>query len=126
MVDWTDWPLLQVSAVEIAAAEVPNVVGAALTEALERGETFAAVVETRRMATGRDRAHGALERVRMVRRLRPGLAAHCRGLAFVVSIESIRANAKAVAAGSRIWGCPTTTVDDLARARAWARDRLGS
>lgn len=127
-IDWTDWPLLRVCTAGVPDAEVSRVVGDALAEALERGEAFAAVVETPQAAIGRERprGRGALERVRLVRRLRPGLAERCRGLAFVLPAASIRANARALTSGAKIWGCPTTATDDPEHARAWARERLGS
>jgi hypothetical protein len=122
-VDWSGWPLLEVRAADLQPGEVPGVVGAALSEAIERGETFAAVVETPDPRP-RGRVRGAVEQVRMVRRLRPGLARHCRGLAMVLSPDAIRDNTKVIKAGPRIWGCPVNAVSDLASARAWARDQL--
>lgn len=120
-VDWSGWPLLEVRAADLRPSEVPAMVGAALGEAIGRGETFVAVVET----SGRQgRVRGAVEQVRMVRRLRPGLVRHCRGLAMVLPVDAIRDNAKVIKAGPKIWGCPVHAVADLASARAWARDQL--
>jgi hypothetical protein len=93
-----------------------------LTAALERREPFAAVL---RMPEGRPRRlAGAGDRVRLMKALRPGLRARCAGLAFVVSAEAQQANARAIRAGAKLWGCPTTAADDPAAALAWARQQL--
>ena len=67
---------------------------------------------------------GVAERIRMLKRLRRGLSAQCLGLAFVVSAEAQRHNAKAIRSADKMWGCPTLAVDDHTTARAWALARL--
>lgn len=111
--------------IEVPADGEPRVVAQALREALARGEPFAAVVSMPVMARPR-RLAGAAERIRMLKELRPGLAARCRGLAFVMPMAAQQDNAKAIRSADKIWACPTTTTDDLEQARAWARDRLAS
>lgn len=121
---FTQWPLvtLDVSALDPAAGA--RRVGDVLTAAMERRESFAAVV---RMPEGRPRRMaGAGERVRLLKTLRPGLRERCAGLAFVVSAEAQQANAKAIRAGAKLWGCPTTATDDPAAALAWAYQQLAA
>ncbi|BCL30714.1 hypothetical protein ACFFS2_21480 [Streptomyces aurantiacus] len=120
----TRWPLvvLDVSALDPAAGA--RRVGDVLTAALERREPFAAVLT---MPESRPRKlAGAGERVRLVKTLRPGLRNRCAGLAFVVSAEAQQANAKAIRAGAKLWGCPTTATHDPAAALAWARQQLAA
>ncbi len=64
--------------------------------------------------------------MRLVKTLRPGLRNRCAGLAFVVSAEVQQANAKAIRAGAKLWGCPTTATHDPAAALAWARQQLAA
>lgn len=126
-VDWTGWPLLQVRAGDAGPEQARTVVAQALGEAVRRGEPFAAVVEMPQGAVARrSRIRGAVEHVRMLKALRPGLTAHCRGLAFVMSADAQRDNARAIGAGAKVWGCPTTVTDDPAGARAWARAQLST
>jgi hypothetical protein len=122
-VDWNAWPLLEIRAADLTPAELAGVVGTALGEAIGRGEAFVAVVQPPGMAK-RGRVRGAVEQVRMVCRLRPGLVAHCRGLAMVLPPSAIRDNEKVIRSGPRIWGCPVNAVSDLASARAWALGQL--
>ncbi|MCI3277962.1 hypothetical protein [Streptomyces cylindrosporus] len=122
------WPLVVVDVSERTGDEAPAAVAGALGAAVEtaraRREGFAAVVQMPSTVRRGPRPAAATERVRMLRRLRPGLAESCRGLAFVVSAEVQRANAKAIRAGARLWGCPTYTVDTVVAAQAWAREQL--
>ena len=94
--------------------------------AVQRGEAFAAVVRMPEAPPRGRRIAGVAERVRMLKRLRPGLVEHCRGLAFVMSEEGQRNNAKALRSGAKMWGCPTFATDDPEHARSWAQSRLGS
>jgi hypothetical protein len=103
--------------VEVSADEGPRAVAAALREAIARNQPFAAVVS---MSAQTTTATGLRERIRILKELRPGLAAHCRGLVFVTTTPPRQKNL------SRVWGCPTTTTDDLEQARAWARNQLAS
>lgn len=123
MIDWSDWPLLYVRAADLPADQARQVTGQALEEALARGGPFAAVVEMPPAPPGRVR--GALEQVRMVRRLRPGLAEHCRGLAFVMSADARIEHAKLIRTGPKVWRCPVHAATDPRRAGSWARERLG-
>jgi hypothetical protein len=72
----------------------------------------------------RRRVTGAVDAVRILRRLRPGLVAQCRGLAFVMPAAAQRDHAKQIRSADKIWGCPTLTTDDVDQARAWADERL--
>lgn len=120
----TRWPLVVLDVSAVDAASGARRVGDVLTAALERRENFAAVI---RMPEGRPRRlAGAGERVRLIKTLRPGLRDRCAGLAFVVSAEAQRANAKAIRAGAKLWGCPTTATDDPAAALTWAREQLAA
>jgi hypothetical protein len=74
----------------------------------------------------RSRVKDAVERVRMVKRLRPGLSARCLGLAFVAPAAVQKDNAKSLRSADKIWGCPTTSTDDPAQAESWARGRLAA
>jgi hypothetical protein len=122
--DWDDWPLVQIRIGDTPEDEIPDVVWQALRAALDRNETFAAVVEMPTVASRRGRIRDAARRVRMVKQLRPGLAERCRGLAFVMPAEALRENEKTIRSASKIWGCPTTAVDDFTQGREWARGRL--
>ena len=125
-VDWAGWPLLVVRADKASADEVPGTVSAALGEAISRGERFAAVVVMGDPGPRRSRVKDAVERVRMVKRLRPGLSAHCLGLAFVAPASVQKDNAKTLRSADKIWGCPTTSTDDPAQAETWALGRLAA
>ncbi|MQA86902.1 MAG: hypothetical protein GEV03_20295 [Streptosporangiales bacterium] len=125
-VDWADWPLLEVRTGDLSAHEARTVVAQALRQALDRGEPFAAVVEIPQVPVRRPRMRGTVEHVRLVKELRPGLAERCRGLVVVMPAHALHDNTKTIRAGAKIWGCPTFAVDDLARARAWARDQLSA
>lgn len=116
------WPLLELDAT--SPPDGPAVVMQALREALARSEPFAAVIRMPPSTQRERRIAGAVERVRMLKALRGGLADRCRGLAFVMPLEAQRDNAKLLRSGSKMWGCPTTATDDLAAARAWAREQL--
>ncbi|MGI5460158.1 hypothetical protein ACQEWB_44760 [Streptomyces sp. CA-249302] len=107
-----------------APAAVADALGTAVETARARGGGFAAVVRMPPTVRRGPRLSAATERVRLLRRLRPGLAVSCRGLAFVVSAEVRQANAKAIRAGAKLWGCPTHTAETVTAARAWAQGRL--
>ncbi|MET7641061.1 hypothetical protein [Streptomyces sp. NPDC005438] len=116
------WPLVTLDVGQLDPVTGARQVGEVLTAALERREPFSAVI---RMPEDRPRGMaGAGERVRLLKTLRPGLRERCAGLAFVLSPEAQRANAKTIRAGAKVWGCPTTATDDPAAALAWARRRL--
>ncbi|NLU73354.1 hypothetical protein HCC61_11810 [Streptomyces sp. HNM0575] len=124
-------PVVVIDASSVPAQAAPELVSDALLAALARDETFAAVVrmpETTPEAMPetmprKQRVADAGNRVRMLKRLRPGLSARCLGLAFVMPESAQRENARAIRAGAKLWGCPTLTTDDLARAQAWAEAR---
>jgi len=119
-----DRPLVVVDASGASPDTAPTVVFDALMAALERGAAFAVVVRMPDVPARGRRVAGAVERVRMLKRLRPGLSEHCRGLAFVMSEDAQRGNAKALRSGAVMWGCPTFATDDPGQARSWAQARL--
>jgi hypothetical protein len=121
-VDWTGWPVVEVFA---DGGDQPAAVSDVLAEAIERADPFAAVVVMANVPPRR-RVGGAVDRVRMLRKLRPGLVAHCRALAFVMPAAAQEDHAKKIKSADRIWGCPTLTTDDVERARAFARESLRS
>jgi len=119
-----EWPLVVVDASGTTPDAAPTVVFDALMAAVERREDFAAVVRMPETPPRGRRIAGAVERVRMLKRLRPGLVEHCRGLAFLMSEDAQRNNAKALRSGPSLWGCPTFATDDPGQARSWALARL--
>jgi hypothetical protein len=124
MIDWTQWPILLVRAGESAADQARRETLRALDEALARDEAFAVVVELPSEQSGKVRDR--LGHVRMIRRLRPGLAARCRGLAFVLPAEAQHRHAKLLGSGAKVWGCPVHADADPDGARSWARRRLAA
>lgn len=111
--------------------EGTRLIGEGLLAATNRETPFAAVVvmptsagEAERTGAGGRRLEGVGDRVRVLKRLRPGLHQWCRGLAFVATPEAQQVGAKAIKAGSRMWGCPTRTFDDVVTARTWAEQQL--
>ncbi len=114
---------LDVSTLEPEPAS--RLVGETLAAAISAERPFAAVIRMPEHPAPRDRRlRNAGERVRLLKRLRPGLRVWCRGLAFVVSAQTQQANSKAIQAGARLWGCPTFNTDDAEAAENWARSRL--
>lgn len=118
------WPLVEVDAAELSIPEAQRLVGDALQVAIGRGEPFAAIVHMPAAAPGNRKIAGVAERIRMLKRLRPGLGTWCRGLAFVVSADARQQHARTIRSGDKLWGCPTLAVDDQAAAHAWALARL--
>ncbi|MFF4324054.1 hypothetical protein [Streptomyces sp. NPDC001568] len=118
---------------EIDAAGLPMELAQALVldelRALtERGEPFAAVL----LMPAPPRAHAprpsgtsAADRVNVLKSIRPGLTAHCRGLAFVAPADIPAERARAIHSSEQLWGCPTTSTQNAATARAWAEERAG-
>jgi hypothetical protein len=117
--------LVTVDASGAAPESAHAVVFETLMAAVERREAFAAVVRMPESPPRGRRIAGAAERVRLLRRLRPGLAECCRGLAFLMSEDAQRNNAKVLRSGAVMWGCPTFATDDPEQARSWALARLG-
>jgi hypothetical protein len=66
------------------------------------------------------------DRIRALKLIRPGLTAHCRGLAFVAPADISVERAKAIHSGDNLWGCPTMATQDATAARAWAKERARS
>lgn len=121
---FAQWPLVVLDVSTLDPEAGARRLGDVLTAALERRESFAAVL---RMPEGRPRKlAGAGERVRLLKTLRPGLRNRCAGLAFVVAAEAQQANAKAIRAGTKLWGCPITVTGDPNAALAWARQQLAA
>ena len=124
MTESVGWPVVVVDASGATPETAPTVVFDTLMAAVQRREVFAAVVRMPEAPPRGRRIAGVAERVRMLKRLRPGLVEHCRGLAFVMSEEGQRNNAKALRSGPTMWGCPTFATDDPGQAHSWARARL--
>ena len=118
--------IVDVDVTDATPEAAPTAVFEALMAAVERQEAFAAVVRMPETPPRGRRIAGAAERVRLLRRLRPGLVERCRGLAFVMSEDAQRNNAKALRSGAVMWGCPTFATDDPGQARSWALARLES
>lgn len=95
----------------------------------ERAEPFAAVLLMPAPPEGRtppEPGASATDRVRALKSIRPGLTAHCRGLAFVAPADIPAERAKTIHSGDKLWGCPTMATQDETAARAWARGRAGT
>ncbi|WP_097865645.1 hypothetical protein [Streptomyces sp. rh34] len=99
----------------------------------ERAEPFAAILLMPAPPQGRTPAASAsaptsgtsaADRVRTLKQIRPGLTAHCRGLAFVAPPDIPAERAEAIHSGEQLWGCPTTATRDVTAARAWAEARV--
>jgi hypothetical protein len=120
----TSWPLVEVDASALPVLEAQQSITGSLQAAIERGEPFVAVVHMPAAAPRERRIAGVADRIRMLKRLRPGLSARCLGLAFVVSAEAQRQNAKAIRSADTLWGCPTHAVAEPTAARAWALAQL--
>jgi hypothetical protein len=118
--------LVMVDASGAAPDSAHAVVFDALMAAVERREVFAAVIRMPETPPRGRRVAGAVERVRLLKRLRPGLVERCRGLAFVMTEDAQRNNAKAIRSGPVMWGCPTFATDDPGQARSWALAQLES
>lgn len=120
----------EVVLIDVAAhpiAEATALVGTALFSAVEQKVPFAAVVVMPESTGPRGRRFSQIgERVRMLKRLRPGLRQWCRGLAFVASAQMQADNHKALRAGAKMWGCATFAATDVASARSWARAQLNA
>ncbi|MQA79684.1 MAG: hypothetical protein GEV10_14595 [Streptosporangiales bacterium] len=129
LVSWTDWPVVEIRVADGSADDTATLVARTLQSALDRGTEFAAVVHmpdgSADDAARRRPPSGAVERVRLLKRLRPGLAERCRGLAFVLSETAQQQRAKALRSGDKVWKCPTTVTDDPELARDWVRRQLG-
>jgi hypothetical protein len=98
----------------------------------EHAEPFAAILLMPAPPQGRTPAASAsasgtstADRVRTLKQIRPGLTAHCRGLAFVAPPDIPAERAEAIHSGEQLWGCPTMATQDVAVARAWAGARVG-
>ncbi|MFH9763785.1 hypothetical protein ACH4MJ_31830 [Streptomyces anulatus] len=102
----------------------------------ERAEPFAAILLMPAPPEGRTPAAPApasapasvsgtstADRVRTLKLIRPGLAALCRGLAFVAPPDIPAERAAAIHSGEQLWGCPTMATQDVTAARAWAGAR---
>lgn len=118
------WPVLELDASDAPAQDAVTVIADGLRAALEAATPFAAVLRVPPPAGRQRRTAGAVERVRILRQLRPGLAERCRGLAFVMPAEALHADTRLARSGPKLWGCPTTATDDIEQARAWAREQL--
>ncbi|WP_405696683.1 hypothetical protein OHA99_17730 [Streptomyces coelicoflavus] len=113
----------QIDATGLPMAEAQDLVLRELRGLTEQAQPFAAVLL---MPAPPQRPGGppATDRIRALKEIRPGLTAHCRGLAFVAPAEIPAERAKAIHSGDSLWGCPTTATQDMAEARSWAQSRL--
>jgi len=118
------WPLVRLDVSDLPPTDGARRVNDTLLAAAGRGEPFAAVLRMPAITERPKVIGGVSERVRMLKQLRPRLKQHCLGLAFVVPIETQAVNAKAIRAGTKLWGCPTFATDDPDAATAWAYERL--
>ncbi|MGB4776813.1 hypothetical protein [Microbacterium sp.] len=116
-------PLVEIDAADTPPETAAREVSAALLTAIERGEPFAAVVRMPEAPPRGVRLGDVTERVRTLKRLRPGLHAHCIGLAFIVTADTMQRQAKTIRSGDKLWGCPTFSTVDPDAALAWARAR---
>lgn len=120
-----DQNLIVVDAASRGIDDATRFIGDELMRATTRQERFAAVVVMPPNPGSRGRRLANVgDRVRMLKRLRPGLREWCSGLAFVASADMQRDNAKAIRAGAKMWGCPTFSTADRDEARAWAEAQL--
>lgn len=118
-------PIVHIDVAAHPIAEATALVGQALLDATTQETPFAAVVVMPAHTGMRGRKFAQIgERVRMLKRLRPGLRRWCRGLAFVASAQMQQDNDKALRAGSKMWGCPTYATTDSATAHQWAEKQL--
>lgn len=119
--------LLWVDTSELGIDDATRVVGERLLAATAAHTYFAAVILMPPNPGSRMRALiNVRERVRMLKRIRPGLRQWCKGLVFVASADMQRDNAKAIRAGQKMWGCPTWATDDPDAARHWAEAQLSA
>lgn len=117
--------LLWVDTSELGIDDATRLVGEKLLAATEAEEHFAAVIFMPPNPGSRMRnLINVRDRVRMLKRIRPGLRQWCKGLVFVASADMQRDNAKAIRAGQKMWGCPTWATDDPEAARSWAEAQL--
>ncbi|MFH9135992.1 hypothetical protein [Streptomyces sp. NPDC017524] len=96
----------------------------------ERADPFAAILLMPAPPDGRTpvtspSGRSAADRVRTLKLIRPGLTAHCRGLAFVAPSDIPAERAASIHSGEQLWGCPTMATQDVTAARAWAGARVG-
>lgn len=96
----------------------------------ERAEPFAAILLMPAPPDGRTpvtspSGRSTADRVRTLKLIRPGLTAHCRGLAFVAPADIPAERAASMHSGEQLWGCPTMATQDVTAARAWVGARVG-
>nr|WSZ97677.1 hypothetical protein OH820_20240 [Streptomyces sp. NBC_00857] len=117
-----DTEVHEIDATGLPTPEAQDLILSELRTLTERTAPFAAVLL---MPAPEERPTGApaTDRIRTLKELRPGLTAHCRGLAFVAPADILEERAKAIHSGDKLWGCPTTATQDAEAARAWARSR---
>ncbi|MBO1337641.1 hypothetical protein [Streptomyces sp. VRA16 Mangrove soil] len=113
----------EIDATGLPTPEAQDLVLRELRGLADRAVPFTAVLL---MPEPEERPTGApaTERIRALKELRPGLTAHCRGLAFVAPAHITAERARAIHSGDKLWGCPTTATQDVAAGRAWARGRM--
>ena len=115
---------IEIDATALGVGAATQAVTDALQDAVARGVPFTAVVRAPPVPRGGIRVTDMTHGTRMLKLLRPGLRARCRGLAFVVDERTLSRYGKVIRTGDRVWGCPTSTGADLDAARSWATARL--
>lgn len=90
--------------------------------AQERGQ-FSVLVDARPAGDAPAAARqGRMEQVRRLRALRPSMAAHAVGAAFVTTPEALAGQRRRARAARAVLGCPVEVFDSEAPALAWLRD----
>ncbi|MGW1094967.1 hypothetical protein ACWD5W_04155 [Streptomyces sp. NPDC002455] len=115
----------EVHEIDVAGLPTPEAQDLILRELRALTERAAPFVAVLVMPAPEERPTGApaTDRIRALKELRPGLTAHCRGLAFVAPADIPEERAKAIHSSDALWGCPTTATQDAEAAHAWARSR---
>lgn len=120
------WPLPVLDVGRVDASAARDAILGLLDRALARDEPFAAVVDMSAITLdapgGRDAKVAG--QAKAVKELRARLAAHCKGLAFVV--PAVPPGAETRSANDRFWGCPTATVEQRPEALEWAQEQLAA
>lgn len=121
-IDLSGWPLVAVRLDDVSRmAERAALVGV-VSSALERRRPFGLLVAAKSPLTDAD-AHD--EPLRWLRRRRTEVGTWCRGVAYVLPVETIaRFDTAERAAARRLWGCEVEAVRDADAARAWLLARF--
>lgn len=110
--------LVKIDAAALPAGDATVMVAEKLGEAIAEGGSFQAMVWMPE-STERPKGLQAVRAVRMLKKIRPGLAEHCAGLAFVATAATKAARPRSAEAEARMWGCPVMTVTTEEEAQTW-------